>query len=112
MASETSINPKRHAWAKGLGVVVALWAFGWFAWIAFTLIALKTFDSDIALFPGFFMVIGLVVTLPPAILCTVIAMFLVGPRRAKFAWISLCLFLLPVLCGVGIGIWESIAKKL
>ena len=107
MTSETPISPKRNAWAKGLSVVVALCAFGWFASIAFTMVALKTIESDIPFFPGIIMVIGLVVTLPPAVLCTVIAMFLVGPRRAKLAWISLGLFLIPVLCGVGIGIWKN-----
>jgi hypothetical protein len=107
MTAEISISPKRHAWAKGLGVVVALCALGWFASIAFTMIGLKTIDSDIPFFPGIIMVIGLVVTLPPAILCTVIAVFLVGPRRARLSWMSLCLFLLPVLCGVGTGIWKK-----
>jgi len=111
MTSETQISPRRIAWAKGLGVIVVLCAFGWFASIAFTMIALKTTDSAIPFFPGIIMVIGLVVTLPPAILSTVVAMFLVGPRRARFAWLSLCLFLLPVLCGVVIGIWESISRK-
>jgi hypothetical protein len=111
MTSGNQISPRRIAWAKGLGVLVILCAFGWFASIAFTMIALKTIDSDIPFFPGIIMVGGLVVTLPPAILCTLIAMFLVGPRRARFAWLSLCLFLLPVLCGVLIGIWQSISRK-
>ena len=95
MTSEPQISPKRNAWAKGLGVVVALCACGWFASIAFTM-ALKTIDSEIPFSPAIIMVIGLIVTLPPAILCTVIAIFLVGPRRAKLAWLSLCLFLLPI----------------
>jgi hypothetical protein len=75
------------------------------------MVALKTIDSDIPFFPGIVMVIGLVVTLPPAILCTVIAVFLVGFRRAKLAWISLCLFGLPVIFGLVIGVWESISKN-
>ena len=105
------MNLKRHAWAKGLGVVVALCAFGWFASIGFTMVALRTIESDIPFFPGIIIVVGLLVTLPPAIVCTVIAMILVGPRGAKLAWMSLCLFLLPVLCGVGIGVWESISRR-
>lgn len=111
MTSETPVSPTRHAWAKGLGVVVALCAFAWFASIALTMVALKTIDSDIPFFPGIIMGIGLVVTLPPALLCTVIALILVGPRRARLAWMSLCLFVLPVLCGVGIGIWEYASKR-
>ena len=103
MSPETPISPKRRAWATGLGVVVALCAAGWFASIAFTMVALKTVDSGIPFFPGIIMVIGLAVTLPLAILCTVIAVFLVGPRRAKLAWMSLCLFALPVIFGIAIG---------
>ena len=108
MSPQTPISPKRRAWATGLGVVVALCAAGWFASIAFTMVALKTVDSGIPFFPGIIMVIGLVVTLPPAILCTVIAVVLVGLRRAKFAWISLCLFALPVIFGIAIGIWRHL----
>jgi len=94
-----------------LGVVVALCAAGWFASIAFTMVALKTVDSGIPFFPGIIMVIGLAVTLPPAIICTVIALLLVGPRRANLAWMSLCLFALPVIFGIAIGIWKSISKQ-
>ena len=89
-------------------MVVALCAAGWFASIVFTMVALKTVDSGIPFFPGIIMVIGLVVTLPPAILCTVIAVVLVGLRRAKFAWISLRLFALPVIFGIAIGIWRHL----
>lgn len=98
------MNPKRWAWAKGLGVVVALCALGWFASIGFTMVALRTVESEMPFFPGIIMVVGLVLTLPPAIVCTVIAMILAGPRGAKLAWMSLCLFLLPVVFGVGIAI--------
>jgi hypothetical protein len=111
MTSEIQISPRRIVWAKGLGIVVAICAFGWFASIAFTMIALKTIESDIPFFPGIIMVLGLALTLPPAILCTVIAMFLVGPRRARLAWMSLSLFLIPVLCSVTIGIWQSLSRK-
>jgi hypothetical protein len=75
------------------------------------MVLLKTVESEMPFFPGIVMLIGLVVTLPPAILCTVISIILVGLRRARFAWISLCLFALPVLCGVGIGIVEMLSKK-
>jgi hypothetical protein len=108
MNAETAPSPKRQKWATALGVVVALCAAGWFASIGFTMVAVKTTDSGIPFFPGIITVIGLVVTLPPAIVCTSVALFLVGPRRSRLAWVSLCLFLLPVLCGVGIGVWKKL----
>jgi len=111
MTPQTPISPKKRAWATGLGVVVALCAAGWFASIVLTMVALKTVDSGIPFFPGIIMVVGLVVTFPPAVICTVIALFLVGPRRAKLAWMSLCLFALPVIFGIGISIWDSIFKS-
>jgi hypothetical protein len=107
MNAKTTPSLKRQAWATALGVVVALCAAGWFASISLTIVALKTIDSGIPFFPGIIEVIGLVVTLPPAIICTGIALFLVGPRRAKLAWISLCLFALPVLCGIAIGLFSK-----
>ena len=107
MNTQVPVSPKRLAWATGLGVVVAFCVLGWFASIAFTMVALKTVESGIPFFPGIIMVIGLVLTLPPAILCTVIALYLVGFRRAKLAWISLCLFALPVILGLVVRIFHS-----
>jgi hypothetical protein len=107
MNAKTAPSLKRQRWATVLGVTVALCAAGWFASIALTMVALKTNDSGIPFFPGMIEVVGLVVTLPPALVCTGFALFLVGPRRAKLAWISLCLFSLPVLCGIAIGIWKK-----
>jgi len=104
MNAKTTPSLKRQAWATVLGVVVALCAAGWFASIALAIVAVKTIDSGIPFFPGIIEVIGLVVTLPPALVCTGIALFLVGPCRAKLALISLCLFALPVLCGIAMGI--------
>jgi hypothetical protein len=71
------------------------------------MLAQKTVESGIPFFPGIIMVIGLVLTLPPAVVCTVIASCLVGVRGAKLAWISLCLFALPVIFGLVIGIFHS-----
>ena len=88
--------------------MVALCATGWFASIAFTMRALKTTESGMPFFPGIIMGVGLVLTLPPAIICTLVAIILVGPRRSKLAWVSLCLFALPLLCGVAIGIWRNL----
>ena len=92
---------------------LALCAMGWFVSIGFTMIALKTIDSDIPFFPGIHCmgVVGLAVTLPPATSVTVIALFLVGPRRARLSGCR-SVFALPVVLGIGIGLWEHFSKRL
>ena len=81
-----------------LGAVTALCAVGWFLSLAMTMFEVhRVADDAPPFYPGIIMVIGLVVTLPPALICTAIAVFLVGPRRSKLSWISLCVYLLPVV---------------
>ena len=41
-------------------------------------------------------------TLPVAIVCTIIALFLVGARRSKLAWISLGIFALQYILGFAV----------
>lgn len=95
MSVQRQVTPKKAAWATGLGVVAALCTTVWFASVGFTVLAAKHVESDIPFFPGIIMMAGLVVTLPIAVICTVIAWMLVGARQAKLAWVSLSLFLLP-----------------
>jgi hypothetical protein len=49
-------------------------------------------------------------TLPPAIICTVISLILVGPRRCKVAWISLCVFGLPFVVAMGAALFGPETK--
>jgi len=58
-------------------------------------------DNDAPPFyPGIIAFIGLAATLPPAFICTAVAIILVGPRRTKPAWISLCIYFLPFVVAV------------
>ena len=77
-----------------------------------TMLALKTVESDMPFFPGVIEVVGLVVTLPIAVLCTVVSLFLVGAKRSRLAWISLCLYFVPVVCGMAFLAWEHFVKRL
>jgi ABC-type bacteriocin/lantibiotic exporter with double-glycine peptidase domain len=43
-----------------------------------------------------------VFTLPVAIVCTIIALVLVGARQSKLAWISLGIFLLQFILGFAV----------
>lgn len=52
-------------------------------------------------YPGIIMVGGFVVTFPPALICTIIALRSVGASRCKLAWVSLFTFLAPLICGAG-----------
>jgi len=54
--------------------------------------------------------IVLVFTLPPAIICTVMTLILVGPRRGKLAWLSLCVFALPFLVAIGRALFAAATK--
>jgi len=53
-----------------------------------------------------------VLTLPPATLCTIVAMILVGARRCKTAWVSLSSFGLPYLLLFLWMFWSLISKAL
>jgi len=52
----------------------------------------------------------LMFTLPPAIICTLIAVILVGFRRCRLAWISLSTFVLPFALTLIAILWESVSK--
>jgi hypothetical protein len=96
MAIDTQVSAKRKAVAVALGIVSLLCAVLFYLSFAFVMwqsIA-GVYDGPILVFVALFF------TLPPSIVCTVIALFLVGPRRCKLAWMSLCsypLFFILVL---------------
>jgi putative exporter of polyketide antibiotics len=88
----------KSLWAFGLGVVTLLCTLGWYLSFALVCIELKLVgNDDPPFFPGIIMVFALIVTLPIALICTAVSMWLVGPRRCKLAWISLCIYLLPLV---------------
>ena len=112
MDAERLITPARQACALVLGIVTALCTLGWYLSVAITC---HEFDgvSDNAppFYPGIIAAFGLVVTLPIAVISTMTARFLVGSRRSRLAWISLCLYFLPMLAGLVQGAWEMCLSK-
>jgi hypothetical protein len=101
MTTETQISPKRMFIATALGVITLLCAVLFY--LSFGFVTLQAiggvYDGPILVF------IVLFLTLPPAIICTIISLILVGPRWCKLAWISLCSYplffivlLIIVLC--------------
>jgi len=108
MSSGGSVSPRRQSVANLLGLVVALCTMGWFLSIALTVFAVMTVDSGVPFFPGIIEASGLVVTLPPALLCTGAAMALVGAKRSRLAWISLCIYALPLVWVIAVIIFRSV----
>jgi hypothetical protein len=101
MSSEAPERPVRQTIATILGVITALCTVGWYGSFAVMSFELKHggFDGP-PFYPGIIAVVGLVLTLPLALLCGVVALLLIGPRGSKLAWISLLLYLVPLLCGI------------
>lgn len=110
MNSQDLPSLTKQFFAKALGIITMLCAALFFLSFVFVFLqaVTKVYDGPILMFVVLFF------TLPPAIVCTIISLILVGPRRCKLAWISLCSFAVPfVLCiGIvlGITIWESLEK--
>ena len=112
MSSEPTVSPTRRLIAVALGVVTVLCTLLWL--LTFGLIVAQSvagvYESP---------VLGiaiLVLTFPPALLCTIIAMLLVGPRRCKLAWISLCIYIAPLVISFGAIfvdiLWHTIKRHL
>ena len=108
MSSQPSISSARCVWALGLGVVTALCTVGLFLSLLVTGLELRRVGYDAPPFyPGIISLVGILVTLPPALICTAIALFLAGPRRSKLAWVSLCLYFLPFAIAL---LWHSFKR--
>jgi hypothetical protein len=88
MKTDTQVSPKRQSVATALGVITLLCAILFYLSFGFVMLQWAGGAYAGAALPF----IVLVFTLPPAIICTIISLFLVGPRRCKLAWISLCLY--------------------
>jgi hypothetical protein len=106
MNSQDLPSPTKRFFAKALGIITMLCAVLFFLSFVFVFlqVASGVYDGPILMFAVLFF------TLPPAIVCIIISLILVGPRRCKLAWISLCTFAVPfVLCiciTLGISIWQ------
>jgi hypothetical protein len=101
MTSDTPISQTKKFIATALGIITLLCAV--FFHLSFGLVI---WQAVAGVYPGAgFVFIVLLITLPPAILCTVISLILVGPRRCKLAWISLCTFALPFAIAIGVALF-------
>ena len=95
---QSSATNTKFVWATIMGVITAFCTLGWFISYAITVSALNELgDSAPPFYPGIISLLGLVLTLPPALICTIISLILVGPRRSKLAWISLSIYFLPFI---------------
>lgn len=103
--ASSSGPPPRQVFATGLGLVSLICVAVFFLSIALTLSELENTGFDAPPFyPGIIMVVGFFVTFPIALVCTIIALVLVGFSRSKLAWISLVAFSAPLILSGGIEI--------
>jgi hypothetical protein len=88
MTTATQVSPKRQLVATSLGVITLLCVILFYLTFAFVMwqAIAGVYDGPILVFVALFF------TAPPAIICTVISLMLVGPQRCKLAWISLCMY--------------------
>jgi hypothetical protein len=112
MSSKPEISPVRRFIAVALGVVTLLCTLLWLLTLGFV-----TAQCVAGVYNGPELGVGiLVLTFPPTLLCTIIALFLVGPRRCKLAWISLCVYIAPIVITFGSlfaeSLWNSIKRHL
>jgi hypothetical protein len=88
MTTTTQVSPKRQLVATSLGVITLF--CGILLYLSFAFVMWQTvagvYDGPILVF------VALCFTAPPAIICTVISLMLVGPQPCKLAWISLCMY--------------------
>jgi hypothetical protein len=88
MTTDTQVSPKRQSAATVLGVITLACAVLFYLSFGFVMLQWAGGAYAGAALPF----IILVLTFPPAIIRTIISLFLVGPRRCKLAWISWCLY--------------------
>jgi hypothetical protein len=106
MTSDAQISPPRKLVVTIFGVITLLCAILFFLSFLFVMwqAVAGVYDGAILLFVVLFL------TLPPAILCTVVSLILVGPRQCKLAWVSLCMFVLPFLIAIGVILFAPDSK--
>ena len=90
--------------ALGLSVVTLLCALLY--WLIYAFVAAQAYAG---VYNGpLLLMIGTIVTLPPAFVCTGIAMILVGWPRSKLAWILLSSFAWPYIALFVYMIWSEV----
>jgi hypothetical protein len=108
MNSQDLPSPTKRFFAKALCIITMLCAILFFLSFAFVCLQVAggVYDGPILMFAVLFF------TFPPSIVCTIISLILVGPRRCKLAWISLCTFALPFVIAIVflicVSIWNSL----
>lgn len=77
-------------------------------WLAYAFVAAQVYAG---VYGGpELLIAATILTLVPALICTSIALILVGPRRCKLAWLSLSSFALPYVALFVWMIWAGIAN--
>jgi hypothetical protein len=109
MSSDAAVEPlsaTRRFLAIGLSVITLLCALLY--WLAYAFVTAQVYAG---VYGGPELLIAVtVLTLPPAIVCTVIAMVLVGPLRCKLSWISLSSFGWPYVALFAWMLWTGVAN--
>lgn len=91
----------RQAWAFVLGGISLLCTTGWYLAYGIAVLLLQNADQDGPPFsPGIVSVLGFLLTFPPAMISTLVALMLVGWRKSKLAWISFCVYVIPFALAV------------
>src|SRR6267142_930099 len=101
-------SPTKRRIATALGVITLLCASLFVLSMAF-----MTAQAVGGVYDG--PILGLavfVLTLPIAIICTSFALYLVGPRQCKLAWISFCVVYSPLILCALIGICAAIVRRI
>ncbi len=81
-----------------LGVITLLCTLGWYCSYALTVVLLQDTGTDgPPFFPGIISLGGLILTFPPALICTLIAVKLVGWRHSWLAWGSFAIYVIPIV---------------
>jgi hypothetical protein len=101
-ASQPPSSTRRY-FAIGLSITTLFCALLY--WLVYAFVTAQVFagvyDGPVLL------IIATIITFPPALLCTVITMILVGWRRCKLAWISLSSFAWPYVALLVYMIWTG-----
>src|SRR5262245_50117910 len=96
-SSVDTVSRWRRICATIFSAVAALFTGLWLLLCVFVFLQMMTGVYE----GGELVFVGIFLTAPPVLLSTVLAIFFVGPRRCKVAWISGLLYLSPpIICGI------------